>query len=190
MARMAENPGEPLWNLFRIVAWTGAVIVVLAPPVAMQFTDEVNWTTSDFVFAGVLIGGTGLTFELTLRRARSNAYRLGVCLVLAASFLTIWINGAVGIIGSENEMANLLYGLVLLVALVGSIFAGFRPLGMAWTMAAAALVHALVPVAAWALGWSSAASLLAPEVPISTAVFAAIWLAAAGLFRNAARAHP
>jgi hypothetical protein len=41
----------------------------------MQITDEVDWGVADFVFAGVLLGGTGLLLELAARKPRNIAYR-------------------------------------------------------------------------------------------------------------------
>lgn len=52
--------GEAAWlrleRRFRIVAWAIGGLMLLTPLVAMQFTSEVNWTGSDFIFAAVLIG--------------------------------------------------------------------------------------------------------------------------------------
>ena len=54
----------------RLIVWAVVVaLILLIPLVAMQFTSEVNWTLSDFVFAGVLLFGTGLTYELVARKA-------------------------------------------------------------------------------------------------------------------------
>ena len=41
----------------------------------MLFTDDVDWSVADFVFAGALLGGTGLLLELAARRPRSIVYR-------------------------------------------------------------------------------------------------------------------
>lgn len=49
--------------------------ILLLPLVAMQITDEVDWGVADFVFAGVLLGGTGLLLELAARKPRNVAYR-------------------------------------------------------------------------------------------------------------------
>ena len=48
MTELAHRP----WNAWRIARWTVAGTLLALPAVAMQVTDEVNWTVSDFVFAG------------------------------------------------------------------------------------------------------------------------------------------
>ena len=173
---------------WRIIGWGGAAALLLVPLIAMQFTNEVNWTGSDFVFAGVMLGALGLGIELAVRASRRAAYRLGALLALGASFMLVWINGAVGIIGSEGEGANLMFLGVIAVALVGSVIAGFRAGGMAWAMGAAAVAQLLVPVVAPSVfPPSDPAMVWAPEMIGSTGVFTAIWLLAAGLFRRAAQ---
>jgi hypothetical protein len=49
--------------------------ILLLPLVAMQITDEVDWSLADFAFAGVLLGGTGLLLELAARKPGNIAYR-------------------------------------------------------------------------------------------------------------------
>ncbi len=46
------------------------VVLLLMPLIAMQFTNEVNWTLSDIVVAGVLLLGTGLICELVIRKIK------------------------------------------------------------------------------------------------------------------------
>ena len=58
------------------------------------------------------------------------------------------VNLAVGLIGSENNPANLLYGGVLAVGIVGAILARTKAQGMARALFATALAQALVPVLA------------------------------------------
>jgi hypothetical protein len=152
--------------------------------VAMRFTDEVAWTAFDFALAGGLLGAACLGFELIVRKGRGATYRAAAGLALAAAFLLVWVNGAVGLIGSEQEGANLLYGGVLAVALLGALAARFRAAGMAWAMGGAALAQALVPVIAST--WGLQALVWTPQVLGATAGFAALWLVSAGLFRKAA----
>jgi hypothetical protein len=123
--------------------------LLLIPLVAMQFTREVKWTVFDFIFAGALIFGIGFLFELARKKAAGNrAYQLGAALVLAAAFLLIWISGAVGIIGSENDPINLLYLGVIGIGIVGALIARFQPKGMARALFLTAMAQALVPIVA------------------------------------------
>jgi hypothetical protein len=75
----------------------GSVILLLIPFIAMQFTNEVNWSLGDFVVAGILLFGTGLLCELVFRRVNNINYRIAICLILLAFFLLIWAELAVGI---------------------------------------------------------------------------------------------
>lgn len=76
------------------------VFLLLIPFVAMQFTDEVDWKLGDFVIMGILLLGTGLMCELTIRKVKNLDYRIGlIALILVALFL-IWAELAVGIFGT------------------------------------------------------------------------------------------
>jgi hypothetical protein len=48
--------------------------VLLVPLVGMQMSDEVDWSTSDFVFAGAVLAGSGLLLERAARKPRNIAY--------------------------------------------------------------------------------------------------------------------
>lgn len=136
----AGRPG----SLWRVAAWAAAALVLILPLVAMQFTDEVNWTVFDFVFAAALLLGVGVLFELAVRKTSDTAYRAAVGIALLAALLLVWVNGAVGIIGSEDNPANLMYGGVLAVGIIGAGLARFRPSGMARTLFAAAIAQVFV----------------------------------------------
>ena len=159
------------------------------PLVAMQFTKEVTWTFFDFVFAGALVFGTGLVYQLLTRPDSPTAYRLGIGLALAAGFLLVWLNGAVGLIGSEHNPANLLYAGVLAVAASGALLARFRPLGMARVMTAAAVAQGAVPLLALLIWRPWVATADEPwntaQVLGVTGLFVVLWLGAALLFRRA-----
>ena len=178
MAKEAENRGGRRLIPWRIVGWSIPALLLLLPLAAMQFTEEVNWTASDFVFAGVLFGSVGLAFELIVRKSSSLAYRAGAALAVITAFLTIWVNGAVGMIDSEGNPYNLLFGGVLALALVGAIVARFEPAGMARAMVAAAVAQAAVGA-----GGLSAD----PLGGVLSMGFAWPWLLAAALFWKAAR---
>jgi hypothetical protein len=171
---------------WRIAAWSAATLILVLPLVAMQFTDEVSWDVADFAFAAALIAGTGIAFELAVRVSSNMAYRAAVGLALAAAFLLIWINAAVGVIGSEENPANLMYGAVLAVAIIGAAIARFRPHGMMHALLAAALAQAIVGVIALMFGLGLPHS--GPgEILGLSGLFVGLWLISAWLFRKAAR---
>ncbi|MCK9425913.1 MAG: hypothetical protein M0Q21_07750 [Ignavibacteriaceae bacterium] len=76
------------------------VLLLLIPLIAMQFTDEVNWTVLDFVVAAILLLGTGLMCELVIRKINNIKYRIAICVILLAALLLIWAELAVGIFGT------------------------------------------------------------------------------------------
>lgn len=75
-------------------------ILLLIPLIAMQFTDEVNWTLFDFIVAGVLLSGTGMMIELVMRKVNNNRLRITVCVTLLVILFFIWAELAVGIFGT------------------------------------------------------------------------------------------
>jgi len=85
----------------RIVGIVLAVVILLfIPLIAMQFTDEVNWSLPDFVAAAILLFGTGLMCELVIRKINIIKYRFAICIVTLAALFLIWAELAVGIFGT------------------------------------------------------------------------------------------
>ncbi len=174
-------------NMWRLVGWGLAVAVILTPLVAMQLNAPgVNWTIGDFIFAGVLIGGVGGLFELAVRSSASWAYRGGVALALAAAFLTIWINGAVGIIGDEGGGANLVFHVVVLLAITGAIVAGGKARLMSRAMMVPAVAQLLIAIYVAATGIGANDPPGQPGLSFLIGGFGVIWLGSALLFRHAA----
>jgi hypothetical protein len=73
------------------------VILLLIPLIAMQFTSEVNWKLFDFLFAGVLLFGTGLILIFGKRKIKNIKYRYLFYIVIMIVFLLIYSELAVGI---------------------------------------------------------------------------------------------
>ena len=71
--------------------------LLFIPLIAMQFTNEVDWTLFDFVVAGILLFGTGLIFNLVVRKIKNIKYRIAICVALLIVLLLIWAELAVGI---------------------------------------------------------------------------------------------
>jgi hypothetical protein len=76
------------------------LFLLLMPAIAMLFTDEVQWTLSDFVIGGVLLLITGLGCELVLRKIKKPGYRIALCVTFLIILMLIWGEMAVGIFGT------------------------------------------------------------------------------------------
>ena len=158
----------------RVVLTTA--LILLLPLIAMRFTDEMVWDLADFAVASALLFGAGFTFELIARKAGSIAYRTAVGIAVSAALLLVWVNLAVGIIGNEDNPANLMYIGVLAVGIVGAVIARFQPHGMARALLAMALAQVLVAVIALITGLG--------HTFVVTGFFVALWLTSAWLFRR------
>lgn len=168
--------------------------LLLIPLVAMQFDNGVNWTLFDFVVAGTLLFGAGLTFILIARMGNNTTYRLAAGVAVLAGLLLVWAQGAVGLVGSEDNPVNLLFGGVLLVAIIGAILARFRPWGMSTAMFAASLTYVVATIIAVFI-WKPSAATAEPQVHLvnvlgANMVFAALWAVSGLLFRRAGAVGP
>lgn len=177
-------------NTKRLLLIFGIVILILCIPlIAMQFSDEVHWELLDFVIMGTILLSIGLAYELIARKSEKIVYRIAFGVGLLGAFLLFWVNGAVGIIGSENQPANLLYGLVFIVGLVGSLIARFKPNGMSNTLFAAAITQMLVPVIALLI-WPPPTTSWSPSVFgvfFLSSFFAMLFIVSAFLFKRASQ---
>ena len=185
MANAGDNGGRR-GSRWRVPLWAvAAVILLLLPLLAMQVTDEVVWNLADFLIAGGLLFGTGLTYELVARKMGGSAYRAAVGIAVVTGLLLVWVNGAVGIIGSEDHDANLMYAGVLAVGVLGAVIARWEPDGMARAFFTTAAAQAAVAAVALVAGWGSPR-----DIMLATGGFVALWLLSASLFRKAARGEP
>ena len=183
MERIRRSIRRQMWY---VALATASILMV--PLVAMLFTNEVNWNLFDFIVMGILLFGTGLTYVLISRISDSFAYRIAVGVAVVAGLLLIWMNLAVGIIGSEDNPANLLYAGVLAVGIIGAGIARFQPRGMSHTLFVTALSQMLVPVIAlliWMPSLDEPPGLVG--VFMLNAFFAALFVVSALLFRRAAQ---
>jgi len=166
----------------RFIVWAIVVLFILLIPLAMQFTNEVQW--NEAIAYGVILLAIGGIYELwQWLKKRNITYRSAFIVGFMAAFFIGWVNGAVGIIGSEDNPANLLYGAVFIVGLISR----FKPLGMARTLFVAALVQLLIPVFAlfiWPAqtSWGEAGVI---GVFVFNSIFAILFIVSAMLFRCA-----
>ncbi len=163
--------------IWRIIMWGSIIALLIIPALAMQVTAEVNWTASDFIFAAGLMGSVGVVVEVTVRATRNWAYRGATFIAIMMAFFTVWINGAVGIIGNEDNPLNLLYIGLLLVGGLATAVVRARARPMSWIMAIIAVGQFVIAAIAAAAGY---------WIWIAAAVFGAAWSLSALLFGRAA----
>jgi len=173
-------------NSSRLIVWIIVAVLILSLFVVMQFTDEVQW--GEFIAYSIIFLLLGGTFELwQWLKARNSPYRIAFILGLAGLFFLSWVNGAVGIIGSEDYTANLLYIAVFATGLIGSLLVRFKPRGMAFTLLAMATVQVLIPFFALSV-WPAKGSwgeVGVVGVIIANFIFALMFIVSAWLFWRA-----
>lgn len=167
-------------DLWRVARWGGAAALLAAPWAAMQFTHEVNWTALDFATFGGMLLTALIGFEIVARLSGSPGYRAAWGVAILAAFLLLWVQLAVGVIGSEHDAANRVLLVIPAVWGLGALASGFRARGMAVTMAAVAVTQVAIGLLALSAGYR----IIGPTV-----VFAGLWLLSAGLFYRAGMAE-
>lgn len=163
--------------------------ILLIPLIAMQFTEEVVWTLGDFVFAGILFFGTGLTYKLVTRKSEKPVYKIAFAMACATGFLLVWANGAVGIIGAESNPINLWFYGVLAIGLIGAFLSRFQPKGMTLTLFVTAAGQALVAAIAIGGGYYQAPTSPVVEILGINGFFILLWISSAMMFRHVAEGN-
>ncbi|MEO1596004.1 MAG: hypothetical protein AAFS02_12250 [Pseudomonadota bacterium] len=146
------------------------------------------WDLADYGVAAGLLAAVAGGITLAFRRSPNASYRFAAAIAVLAAFLLAWINGAVGIIGSENNDANLMYAGVIACLVIGAAVARLRPAGMSRVVFAAAAVQIAVGVVALAGNLGTEGNAWPGDVIVLTAFFALLWLVSGWLFRRAAAA--
>lgn len=140
-------------------------------------TNKIQWNET-IVYSIILVLIPSIYELWQWLKIQNKFYRIAFCIWIFWAFLIIWINGAVGIIGSEDNPANLMYAAVLITWLIGSILSLLKPRGMAYTLFTVSIIQILVPLFAlfiWPakVSWGEAGVL---EVLIFNSIFAIIFI--------------
>lgn len=171
------RPGDRVKAWIRRAAWLAAGLLLLAPLVAMQFSDAVNWGRGDFLVAGLLLLIVCGGLELALRGPADCAYRAAAVTALLGGLLQAWANLAVGIVGAPGNPANVFFFALPALMLAGALAVR----GPARWLAAIVFVGAALQV----LG-----GLVLARAALFSLVFclgiALVWLLSAALFARAA----
>ena len=176
-----------LTRLLRTAVWGGAGLLMLAPVVASFLTEEMQWSPFDFMLWGGMLALGVAAFEAAMRLSTNWAYRAGAVIAIGAAFLLVWVTGAVGIVGSEDHPANLLYAGVLGMGAIGAAISAFRARGLSVTFAAMAVATVAIAAVTLIAGWGSDEGAWPQVVILANGFFAGAWILSAGLFRRAAQ---
>ncbi len=158
---------------------TGLLLAI--PLVAMQFTDEVDWSVMDFMVMGVLIFGSGLSYVLITRYLPDLIYKVAFASAIGSTLLLAWVNLAVGLIGGGAHAGNLMYLVVFIVVITGTYLSRFTPSGMERTMLASAFTIVILAIVALLTGMQHYPGSSVGEIIGVNAFFSSIF-AVSGLF--------
>jgi hypothetical protein len=171
-------------SILAVAAVTG--LLLLIPLIAMQFTDQVVWTASDFIVAGALLFAIGSSYVLATRTAPNIVYRAAMGLGLAATLFMIWANLAVGLIGGGPNPGNLMYIVVVFVGVIGTFRSRLESRGMEHVMYAMALALVFITAIALMTGMDRYPGSSMYEILTVNAFLATPFIIAGLLFRYAA----
>jgi hypothetical protein len=157
---------------WRLVGWGGAALLL-----AVRYVAGFPWTLSDYVVMGAMFAIAGGSIEVAMRSSTDWTHRLGAIVAVLTGFLTVWVNLAVGMIGSEDNPYNFWFGAVLAIAIGGSLLSR-SSISMALILAITALAQALISIIGLAAD---------PRGGVFSLAFAALWLLSAGLYWLASR---
>ena len=96
--RGGQNRGGSSW---RTTLWATAAFVFLIPLAAMQFTNEIAWDRTDFIIFAAMLVGACSAFEIAASLTRHTTYLTVVGIGIAVVFILVWLDLAVGIVGSK-----------------------------------------------------------------------------------------
>jgi hypothetical protein len=181
---MTATVQVPRRNWWRVARWSAAALLLCVPVVAMRFPDSgFDWSPSDFVIMGALFATILGAYDFLASRAPSIAYRAASVLTTLGMFLLIWMNMAVGIIGSENNDSNLMFAGVIAIIVGGACVAKFKAQGMSNALFGAAAAQLLIGGIALALDLGTDGRGWPRDVIVLTSFYTGLWAVAGTLFR-------
>lgn len=168
---------------WRVARWSAAALLLCIPAIAMRVPGSgFDWTASDFVVMGTLLAAILGAYEFLAGRAPGFAYRAASVLTTLGLFLLIWMNMAVGVIGTEQNGANAMFAAVIAIVAGGGILASFRPRGMRLTLFTAAAAQAAIGVIAVAGNLGYEDPNWPRDVIFLTLFYTGLWAVAGTLF--------
>ena len=84
--------------MIRILQIVG--LLLLIPMIAMQLTDEVNWSFFNFIIMGIMLSINGLSLGIIIKKVKYHKYRNIFIAIIIIIFLFIWAELGVGLFGT------------------------------------------------------------------------------------------
>jgi hypothetical protein len=137
------------------------------------------------VVIAVLFAVVCLVVERGAGKSAKWTYRAGAVIALLTGLGQIYMNLAVGLVGSEDNPINLMFFGVVALAALGAVVALGRPAGLAGAMMAAAVAQVIAGIVGVIVQLDE--GIRAGGMVLLTLYFVALWLNAGALFRMAAR---
>ena len=105
MELIRRNEGmiiQMLYFLFNMMIKILPIVGLLLsiPLIAMQLTDEVNWSFFDFIIMGVMLSITGLAIGIIIKTIKNYKYRNIFIAIIIMILLLIWAELGVGLFGT------------------------------------------------------------------------------------------
>ena len=76
------------------------LLLLIIPLIGISFTDEFDWSISDFIVAGLVLLVFSLTANFIVLRISNRNRRVFFMTILLILFLLVWAELAVGIFGT------------------------------------------------------------------------------------------
>ncbi len=88
-----------LFNMMiKILPIVGLLLSI--PLIAMQLTDEVNWSFFDIIIMGIMLSITGLALGIIIKKIKDYKYRNIFITIIVMIFLLTWAELGVGLFGT------------------------------------------------------------------------------------------
>ena len=75
-------------------------LLLLIPMIAIQLTDEVNWSFFDFLIMGIILSITGIALGIIIKKIKYHKYRNIFIAIIIMIFVLIWAELGVGLFGT------------------------------------------------------------------------------------------
>lgn len=176
---------ESTFNFERSLRQAGKVTLgfLFIPLVAMLLQTGLQWSVFDFIVVGGLVFTAVMGYMLLRSWSNSPTHSLAAMLAVVTTFLVIWVNLAVGLIGAGPHWGNWIYAIIPFVIVGGVLVGGRNVRGMTISMYAAAISFLVIGLIALIAGLQHLPESSVREILGINGMFAVLYLVSALLFQ-------